>query len=114
MKNMNEKADNLLETLGKRLRQARLNSNRTQAEVAEIIGMSRTAVEGAENGKCTLRTFVNILIALGIEDQLDLFLPESPPSPVLLAKALGNKRKRASATKKGLTNIKGRKDDLGW
>lgn len=111
---MNEKADNLLETLGKRLKQARLNANRTQKEVAEMSGMSRTAVEGAEKGKCTLGTFVNILITLGIEEQLDSFLPESPPSPVLLARAIGNKRKRASAVKKGISHIRSQKDDLGW
>ncbi|PCJ50985.1 MAG: transcriptional regulator [Gammaproteobacteria bacterium] len=111
---MSEKADNLLETLGKRLKLARLNSNRSQKEIADIIGMSRTAVEGAEKGKCTLGTFVNILIALGIEEQLDSFLPESPQSPVLLAKALGNTRKRASAVKKTTADIKTSKDDLGW
>ncbi len=84
---MNERADILLEMLGQRLKQTRLNADRTQQEVADIIGMSRTAIEGAEKGKCNLSTFVSILLALDATDQLDLFLPEPPPSPVLLAKA---------------------------
>ncbi len=108
------KVENLLESLGMKLKQARLNANRTQKEIADIIGMSRTAIEGAEKGKCTLGTFVNILVALDIDEQLDSFLPESPPSPVLLAKALGNKRKRASSTRERNIQINPAKDDLGW
>ncbi|MCP4271754.1 MAG: helix-turn-helix transcriptional regulator [Gammaproteobacteria bacterium] len=111
---MNLKVDNLLESLGMKLKQARLNANRTQKEIADIIGMSRTAIEGAEKGKCTLSTFVNILVALDIDDQLDSFLPESPPSPVLLAKALGNKRKRASSAREENNQVYPAKDDLGW
>ncbi len=111
---MGIKVDHLLESLGMKIKQARLNANRTQKEIADIIGMSRTAIEGAEKGKCTLGTFVNILVALEMDDQLDSFLPESPPSPVLLAKALGNKRMRASSTREGKTQVKPAKDDLGW
>lgn len=53
---MNERASRLLETLGNRLKLARLNADYTQQELAEIIGISRTAVEGAEKGKCNLAT----------------------------------------------------------
>jgi putative transcriptional regulator len=109
---MNERADILLEMLGQRLKQTRLNADRTQQEVADIIGMSRTAIEGAEKGKCNLSTFVSILLALDATDQLDLFLPEPPPSPVLLAKAKGLKRQRASAAKALQTSPQ--RDELEW
>ena len=111
---MKAKSTDLLEMLGLRLKQARLNANRTQNDIAEAIGMSRTAVEGAEKGKCTLSTFVNILIALNLEEQLDSFLPDSPPSPVLLAKAMGNKRMRASSSNNVASVVKSNKDDLEW
>jgi putative transcriptional regulator len=110
---MTEMTNNLLDTLGERLKQTRLNADLTQQQVADIVGKSRTAIERAEIGKCNLDTFVSMLVALGVESQLDLFLPEPPPSPVLLAKARGRKRMRASNAVKGVTNSTD-KDDLGW
>lgn len=110
---MNEKTNYLLETLGKRLKHTRLNRNKTQQEVADLIGKSRTAIEGAEKGKSTMDTFVSILMVLGVSDQLDLFLPEEPASPVLLAKALGKKRQRASGRSIN-EPAPTAPDDLGW
>ncbi len=95
----NDKINILLEKLGNRLKQTRINANLTQSQLGDIIGKSRTAIERAEKGKCNLNTFVRILIALDADEQLDLFLPEPAPSPVLLAKAKGKQRKRASSSK---------------
>jgi len=100
----------LLEKLGSRLKQTRINANLTQAQLGDIIGKSRTAIERAEKGKCNLNTFVSILVALDADEQLDLFLPEPPPSPVLLAKAKGKQRKRASARKQNKIS----EDNLEW
>ena len=111
---MNEKTEFLLKMLGERLKQTRLNTDQTQQQVADIIGKSRTAIEGAEKGKCNMSTFISILVALGVEDQLDLFLPDPPPSPVLLAKARGKKRQRASATKAQNKSSSLYRDELGW
>jgi len=99
--------------LGARLKQARLNADLSQLELADIIGMSRTAVEGAERGKCTLNTLIKILDALRLTDQLDAFLPEQQPSPVLMAKAKGKVRKRASGSRKTNTS-NGVDGDIGW
>lgn len=104
----------LLEILGTRLKQARLNVELSQQEVADRIGKSRTAIEGAEKGKCNLSTFVEILVAIGADDQLDNFLPEPPPSPVLLAKAKGKQRQRASSTRAKNRRGDTEKGDLGW
>jgi transcriptional regulator with XRE-family HTH domain len=106
----NPKITVLLEKLGKRLKQTRINANLTQSQLGDIIGKSRTAIERAEKGKCNLNTFVSILVALNADEQLDLFLPEAPPSPVLLAKAKGKQRKRASSPKSKNTH----KDNLEW
>ncbi|MCF6299678.1 MAG: helix-turn-helix domain-containing protein [Proteobacteria bacterium] len=96
---MDKKTINLIEELGSRLKQTRINASLTQSQLGDIIGKSRTAVERAEKGKCNLNTFVSILVALDADGQLALLLPEPPPSPVLLAKAKGKQRKRASARK---------------
>jgi len=111
---MNEQPLRILNTLATRLKQTRLNANLTQQQVAEITGMSRTAIEGAEKGKCTLATFVNILVALGADEAIDSFLMETPISPLLLAETQGKKRQRASTAKNKNGRRVDKKDDLGW
>ncbi len=83
-------------TLGERLKQARLNANLTQIEVAEQAGLSRKAVINAEKGKAQLETFAAVLVALNLDDQLDHFLAPVDISPLQLAKLRGRKRQRAS------------------
>ncbi len=82
--------------LGERLKQARLNADLTQAEVAELAGVSRKAVLNAEKGKVTLEVMVAILGALRLTGQLDNFLPVQHVSPIQLAKLQGRRRQRAS------------------
>lgn len=91
----------LTEELGERLRQARLNGDLTQAEVAERAGVSRKIVLNAEKGKAQLESFVAIMLALNLTEQLDLFLPKPQVSPVQLVKLQGKKRQRASGLRKG-------------
>ncbi|MDK2776316.1 MAG: helix-turn-helix domain-containing protein [Pseudomonadota bacterium] len=84
------------EALGERLRQARLNQDLTQAEVADMAGVGRKTVLNAEKGRATLEVFVAILAALGLTSALDQFLPPQPVSPLQLAKLQGRQRQRAS------------------
>ncbi|MEN9465133.1 MAG: hypothetical protein RL217_1314 [Pseudomonadota bacterium] len=86
----------LTEELGERLKQVRLNKNLTQQDIADHAGLSRRAVINAEKGKTTLEAFVTILMVLGLAEQLTLFLPPQPISPIQLAKLQGEKRQRAS------------------
>lgn len=86
--------------LGERLKQARLNRDLTQTEVAERAGVARKTVLNAEKGKAQLEVFVAIMLALGIGGQLDVFLPRQEISPVQLAKLQGKKRQRASGQRK--------------
>jgi len=110
---VNDKTKALLIELGHRIKQARINKNITQIELADIVGKSRTAIEGAEKGKCTLKTFVSLLVALDLTDNLALFLPEQPISPVMLAKSQGKQRKRASS-RKGKQTQTMPENDIGW
>jgi putative transcriptional regulator len=86
----------LAEDIGERLKQARLNRNLTQSEVAALAGVARKTVLNAEKGKVQLDTLIAILMALDLTEQIDLFLPRQGISPVQLAKLQGKKRQRAS------------------
>ncbi|WP_024873397.1 helix-turn-helix transcriptional regulator [Tolumonas lignilytica] len=98
---MREKsATAIAEELGERLKQARLNHDLTQAEVAEIVGVTRKTILNAEKGKVPLDIFVAIMVALDLTAQLDLFLPKQEISPLQLAKLQGKKRQRASRQRK--------------
>jgi putative transcriptional regulator len=86
----------LAEEIGERLKQARLNRDLTQFEVAELAGVARKTVLNAEKGKVPLVIMIAILMALDLTEQIDLFLPKQEISPLQLAKLQGKKRQRAS------------------
>lgn len=86
----------IAEELGARLKQARLNVDLTQAEVASRAGLSRRTVLNAEKGDVQLHNLVAILAALGLVNQLNVFLPAPDISPLQLAKLRGRRRQRAS------------------
>lgn len=89
----------IAEELGERLKQARLNQNMTQSEVAKAVGINRRLVMNAEKGKAQLEVFVAILVALNLTDHLELFLPKQQISPIQLARLQGRQRQRASGQK---------------
>lgn len=90
----------IAEELGERLKQARLNADLTQSEVARLAGVSRKVVLNAEKGKSQLEAFVAIIAALNLTENLDRFLPQQPISPIQLAKLQGKHRQRASGQRK--------------
>jgi len=95
--NIEKKAPSAIaEQLGERLKQARLNTNMTQTDVADQAGVSRKAVLNAEKGKAQLETFIAILSALNLTSQLEKFLAVQEISPIQLSKLKGRKRQRAS------------------
>lgn len=98
-----ETPEALAESLGERLKQARLNSDLTQTEVASLAGLSRKTVLNAEKGKVQLEALIAILTALDLTSHLDNFLPTQPLSPIQLAKMQGKKRQRASGQRKNNT-----------
>lgn len=89
----------LAEELGARLKQARLNADYTQTDLATRAGLSRKVVLNAERGKAQLENVVAILVALNLTEQLNLFIPKQEISPLQLAKMKGKERQRASRSK---------------
>ena len=97
----------IAEELGNRLKQARLNADLTQAEVASRAGLNRRTILKAEKGKVQFENLVAILVSMDMADQLNMFIPVQEISPIQLAKLKGQKRQRASKSKKKNTWIKG-------
>lgn len=106
-------ASALAEELGRRLRQARLEANISQDALASRAGLSRRAVQYAEAGKSQLDTFLALLLALGLDSQLDNLLPPRPLSPLQLLKLQGQPRQRAARQQPQATQAVG-KDETAW
>ena len=90
--------EGILQELGSRLTQIRLERNLTQAKLAEQAGISKRTVERLESGEVAsqLSAFIRVCRALGIVDRLETLVPEPHPSPMALLKMQGRKRQRAS------------------
>ncbi len=102
----------IVEELGERLKQARLNADLTQAELAFRSGLTRRTILNAEKGHVQLKNLVAIFVGLDMTDHLNLFLPVQEISPLQLAKLKGKKRQRASRSQKKKSRI--REDKSLW
>ena len=112
MKLENMSAVAVAEELGNRLKQARLNADLTQAEVASRAGLNRRTILNAEKGKVRLENLVAILVSMDMAGQLNMLLPVQEISPIQLAKLKGQERQRASKSKKRGIWIK--EDKSSW
>ena len=88
-----------LQELGSRLAVQRLALNLTQAQLAEQAGISKRTVERLESGAVAtqLSSFLRVCRVLGLQDRIELLVPEPTTSPVAQLKLKGNTRKRASS-----------------
>ena len=75
----------IVEVLGKRIKQLRLNKRYTQKELAAVAGVNINTVQNIEYGRSvSMSIFIQILRALKSLDQLDLFLSDHGPSPLMV------------------------------
>lgn len=73
----------LMQEIGRRLKQYRIQANLTQGEVAYRQQLNVKTVSRAENGEDPrLSTLISILRALGRVQALEAFLPEPLVSPL--------------------------------
>ena len=88
----------LLQELGRRIAQQRLERNLSQAQLAEESGISKRTLERLEAGAAAtqLSLFLRVLRQLDLLERLDLLLPEPQPSPLALLELQKAGRKRAS------------------
>jgi len=101
---MSDKA--LIEQIGSFIKQHRLRQNRTQNEVAEEAGISRSTLSLLERGETvTILTLIQVLRVLDQLHIMNSFRVEERVSPIALAKLEKEKRKRASRENRGKQNL---------
>ena len=96
---LNDKA--IIEDLGIRVKQKRLDRNWSQAALAEKSGISPKTVQKMEQGSpVSLATLITILRAFGSLDDILKILPLKKIDPIALMNAKSNKKQRASHSRK--------------
>ncbi|MBN2829469.1 MAG: helix-turn-helix transcriptional regulator [Candidatus Cloacimonetes bacterium] len=79
-----------------RLEQIRLSRNLTQSELANEAGVSVRTITRMEKGEgISLNTFIRVLTALNIQQNLELLLPDPSVQPIERVKNNNGERKRA-------------------
>jgi transcriptional regulator with XRE-family HTH domain len=92
--------DVLQEEIGGRIQRRRLDFEWTQAELADLAGVSKRTLERLEAGhSITLTSFLRILRALELLPALDEALPRPGPRPIELLRREGHERRRAPRRK---------------
>ena len=88
----------ILRELGERLARARLERNRTQADLATQAGVAKRTLERMEAGGATqLVNLVRVCRALDLIERFETLVPEPVISPVMQLKLQGKARKRAAS-----------------
>lgn len=96
--------DAVLEELGSRLRETRLNRNLPQDWLAMEAGVSTPTIIKLENGRpVQLVTLIRVLRVLGLLDGLEVAIPEPQPSPVEMFRNRADRRQRASSGRRAET-----------
>ncbi len=91
---MSEQA--ILQELGNRITQQRIDRRLTQAELATESGLSKRTVERMEAGAASqVSSLIRVLRVLDLLDGLHRLVPEDTPRPLDLLKLKGRERKRA-------------------
>jgi transcriptional regulator with XRE-family HTH domain len=82
--------------LCEQLENIRLSRNLTQTQLADESGVSIGTIRRLEAGKgVSLNTFIRILIALGLQQNLKILLPDTSIRPIERVRNSGAERKRA-------------------
>ena len=91
----------ILQMIGKRFLQARLNEGLEQQELADKAGVNVSTVQSLEGGKRSVGMIkvLAIMRALGKLHEIDNFMPEPPIKSASLLTARNEKRKRVSKPK---------------
>ena len=91
--------------LCKKIENIRLARNITQAEIANEAGVSLRTIGRLEKGQgVSLDTFIRVLIALGIHQNLEALLPDPSIRPIDRVNIGGRERKRASSSRSSVEN----------
>jgi putative transcriptional regulator len=101
--------------VGERIEQLRLESNITQKAIADQLGITPKTYRSVIQGHGKFETLIGILRILGKLELVDAFVPETPPSPLVLMKLKGRMRQRAASSSKEVTSIPGsEEEEVKW
>ena len=85
----------ILERIGQRIREIRIRQSMTQKELAKLSGVSLFTLINIEKGKSvSLVLFISVMRTLGLLENLELLVPETKISPIMLRQLQGKKRYR--------------------
>ena len=90
-----------IEEIASRLKAFRIDYPLSQQKLADKAGISRRSITNLENGEdVQLSTLIKVLMALGLDSNLDQLAPDprERPSYYLKEKSATQKRKRVSKT----------------
>lgn len=97
--------------IGKFVQQNRLNQNRSQDQVADAAGISRSTLSLLERGEnVRIDTLIQVLRVLDLLHVMEAFRASEQISPLEYMKLQKKRRKQASPQKPPISP----KDDLGW
>ena len=87
----------IINRLGTRIKQLRLRKNIPQKGFADKSGIDRTTLSKFENGSpISLLTFIQILRAMEVLENLEELIPMAKISPLQMVELKGKERQRAS------------------
>jgi len=93
--------DAILQEIGDRLAQRRLDRQLSQAQLAEQSGLAKRTVERIEAGESTqLLSLIRVLRVLDLLEAMEAVFPANAPRPLDLLELKGRKRRRVSTSRK--------------
>ena len=99
----------LMKTIGTFVQHHRLNQNRSQSDVADAAGISRSTLSLLERGeKVSLNSLIQVLRIFDLLYIMDVFKVEKEISPIEYAKLQKNRKKRARSKRENSN------EDIGW
>jgi len=97
-------AEALASEIGLKLERLRLSRNITQTDLARNAGISERTLRRLESGDgATLDTLLRVLLALKINQNLDLLVPDPRVRPIERVRTGGSERQRSRSAKSDQT-----------
>jgi len=100
LQSVHKSPEALSSDIGAKIERLRLSRNITQAELAQDAGVSERTLRRLESGDgATLDSFVRVLSALRLSENLDLLVPDPRIRPIERVRTGGTERQRSRAAK---------------
>lgn len=93
--------------LGERIKQYRISMGLKQTDLQDISGVSVRSISRLEQGNpIELESFIKVLMALNLDDNLNLLIPDQTKRPSYYLKEEKNNKQRVRKKKETTTSFK--------